>query len=230
MSVPFRILAVSDLHGDLDPARRALAAANPDLLVCCGDWGDPGEVTLADLEWFTARGPVLTVFGNHDPLEALVQWRNSDGTPVVLLHGEVRAVGPARIAGISGIWAKSHAKPYYITDEEVAAVAERTAAQGPVDLLLTHGAPLGVADLTVEGRHGGHRCFLDAFRRIGPRVYLAGHLHRCQEHRTRDGRVLRNVGRTPRGEATLMSVVGDEWTVEPFAWDQAGGCGEGRQP
>lgn len=217
MSPPFQILAISDLHGDLAAGHRALDAARPDLLISCGDWGDPDQVSLADLESFTARSPVLTVFGNHDPLEALLQWRNRDGRPVLLLHGEVREAGPLRVAGLSGIWAKSHARPYYITDQEVEAAALQTAANGPVDLLVSHAAPLGVADLTLSGRHGGQRCFLDAFRLLRPRVYLHGHLHRCQEHRTRDGQIVRNLGQTPAGDATLITLRGAEWLVEALA-------------
>jgi hypothetical protein len=69
-------------------------------------------------------------------------------------------------------------------------------------------------------RHGGQRCFLDAFETVRPRVYLTGHLHRAQEYRTRDGRLVRNVGETPRGDATLLTVdgTGGELRVEPVSW------------
>jgi Icc-related predicted phosphoesterase len=76
-----------------------------------------------------------------------------------------------------------------------------------VDLLLSHGCPSGVADLTWQNRHGGQRCFLHAFQLLQPKVYLTGHLHRAQEHRTRDGAIVRNVGATPKGEAVLI-----EWS------------------
>jgi Icc-related predicted phosphoesterase len=209
-----RWLAISDLHGDLDSAWRAVEAARPDVLVSCGDWGDPGEVDLPDLRAFSDRLPTYTVFGNHDHLEALGAWLNRDGTPVLLLNGEARQVGPVRIAGISGIWAKSHRKPFYILDEEVAAAAERLAQSAPLDLFLTHGCPSGVADLTPDNRHGGQRCFLDAFQRLRPRVYLTGHLHRAQQHVTRDGLLVRNIGQTPLGDATLLTWRGGEWEVE----------------
>lgn len=214
---PTRFLAISDLHGDLASAWAAIDAAQPDILLSCGDWGDPGEVELPDLQRFTERLPVYTVFGNHDHLEAFGQWLNRDGTPVLLLNGEVREVGPVRMAGISGIWAKSHRQPYYITDEEVEAAARAAAEKAPsLDLLLTHGCPSGVADLTPANRHGGQRCFLEAFRILQPKVYLMGHLHRAQQHVTRDGQVIRNVGQTPRGDATLLTWAAGQWTVEPF--------------
>jgi Icc-related predicted phosphoesterase len=199
-----RILVVSDLHGALDAARAALDHFEPDVFLCCGDWGDPEQVTEADLAAFPARLPVLTTFGNHDPLDILPKLRNPDGSPVLLGQGEVRALDGLRVAAIGGIWAKSHKRPYYVTDDDVDEAAARIAANGPVDILLTHACPVGVADLTPKGRHGGQRCFLKAFQTIEPKVQVCGHLHRAQEHTLKDGRQVFNVGATPAGTVVLI--------------------------
>ena len=199
-----RIRAISDLHGDLASAREAIDRFAPDLLLCCGDWGDPEEVAEADLAAFAARGPVLTTFGNHDPLELLPRLRNRDGSAVLLGQGEVRDVGGLRVAAVGGIWAKSHRLPHYVTDQDVADGAARIAAAGPVDVLLTHGCPVGLADRTPAGRHGGQRCFLDANKAIAPRVHLCGHLHVAQEYTFKDGRRVLNVGATPQGSVAVL--------------------------
>ena len=201
-----RILVVSDLHGDLAAARAAVGRFAPDVLLCCGDWGDRGEYRADELEAFPAEVHVLTTFGNHDDLEALARLRNRDGSAALLAQGEVRAVGGVRVAAIGGIWAKSHRQPYYVTDADVAEAATRAAAAGPVDLLMTHGCPSGMADLTPIGRHGGQRCFLDAFKAIGPRVHLCGHLHVPQERTLKDGRMVINVGATPEGSVAVVEV------------------------
>ena len=60
----------------------------------------------------------------------------------------MRGIRGVRLAAIGGIWAKSHRQPYYVTDEDVAAAAAKIAASGPLDLLLTHGCPVGLADRT----------------------------------------------------------------------------------
>jgi Icc-related predicted phosphoesterase len=208
-----RLLAVSDLHGDLGSVWAAIEYAHPDVLLGCGDWGDPGEVELSELEALSARLPVYTVSGNHDHQEALNAWRNPDGSEVLLRNGELRTVGPLTLAGINGIWAKSHRKPYYITDAEVDEAALHLAAAGrPVDILLSHGCPSGVADLTWNNRHGGQNCFLRAFQVLKPNVYLTGHLHRAQGYQTREGKTVRNVGHTPTGDAVLL-----EWTSAGLA-------------
>lgn len=199
-----KILVISDLHGDLQSAREAVDHFGPDLLLCCGDWGDPDQVTEEGLAEFSARLPVLSTFGNHDPLELLARICNRDGSTVQLAQGEVREVGGLRIAAIGGIWAKSHRLPHYVTDEDVALAARKAAEDGPVDILLTHGCPSGIADLTPKGTHGGQRCFLDASKAIAPRVHVCGHLHVPQERTLKDGRQVFNAGATPEGTAVVI--------------------------
>lgn len=204
-----RILAVSDLHGDLASARAAIARFTPDALLCCGDWGDPGEFDEAELAAFPARLPTLTTFGNHDAIACLGTLRNRDGSSVLLEQGEVRDLLGVRLAAIGGIWAKSHRLPHYVTDDDVAEFAQQIAARGPIDILITHGCPVGVADRTEKGNHGGQRCFLKAFQTIGPQVYLCGHLHVPQEHVLKDGRRVLNVGATPAGSVVMIESNGD---------------------
>jgi Icc-related predicted phosphoesterase len=114
------------------------------------------------------------------------------------------------VAAIGGIWAKSHRLPYYVTDADVAAAAAQIARAGPIDILLTHGCPVGLADLTPKGNHGGQRCFLEANKTIAPRVHLCGHLHVAQERSLKDGRQVVNVGTTPEGTVAVLERAGTE--------------------
>jgi Icc-related predicted phosphoesterase len=204
------ILVVSDLHGDLGAARQAVARFQPGLMLSCGDWGDPDEVDDGALASFSGERPVLTTFGNHDALAVLERWRNRDGTAVLLGQGEVRVVDGLRVAAIGGIWAKSHRLPHYVTDADVAGAAARIALAGPVDILLTHGCPIGIADLTPKGNHGGQRCFLAANKAIAPRIHLCGHLHVAQERSLKDGRQIVNVGATPEGTVAIVERHGSQ--------------------
>jgi len=199
-----KILAISDLHGDSRLALKAVEEQRPDLLLCCGDWGDAAQVGDDDLGAFLDLCPVLSTFGNHDSLQLLGRQQNRDGSAVLLGQDEVRDFHGLKLAGIGGIWAKSHRLPCYVTDSDVARWADNIPRQGPVDILLTHGCPVGLADLTPSGRHGGQRCFLDAFKTISPRVHLCGHLHIPQERVLKDGRKVINVGATPQGNITRI--------------------------
>lgn len=202
---PIHILVVSDMHGDLGSVDRARRTHRPDLILSCGDWGDADQVSEPTLAGLLEAVPIYTTFGNHDPIEMLVRLRNRDGSAVLLGQGEVQEFAGLRLAAIGGIWARSHAKPHYVTDADVAAAAARIARAGPVDILLTHACPIGVADLTPSGRHGGQRCFLDAFKVIAPRLYFCGHLHLAQEHILKDGRKVINVGATSEGTIALVT-------------------------
>ena len=199
-----KILAISDLHGDFRLATKSAHDLQPDLLLCCGDWGDDGEVGQGDMQRLLELCPVFSTFGNHDPLELLARLKNRDGSAVLLRQDEIRDFHGLRLAGIGGIWAKSHRLPYYVTDSEVAQWASTIARAGPVDVLLTHGCPVGLADLTASGRHGGQRCFLDALKVVSPRIHLCGHLHVPQERELKDGTKVINVGATPQGNITVI--------------------------
>jgi uncharacterized protein len=199
-----RFLVVSDLHGDLDSIIEAIDRFEPQALLCCGDWGDPEQVSQTQLVEVAARLPLLTTFGNHDPIEALFRLCNRDGSLVLLAQGEVRDLMGYAVAGIGGIWAKSRRKRYYVSDDDVAQAAARIVQSGPIDVLLTHGCPIGFADLTPTGKRGGQRCFLEANRQIAPRIHLCGHVHVPQQWTLKDGRQILNVGATPEGSVVLI--------------------------
>lgn len=199
-----RALVVGDIHGDLASVHRALDHVAPDLLLSCGDWGDPEQVAEHDLAGILERVAVYTTFGNHDPIELLRRLRNRDGSSVLLAQGAVVSAAGMRIAAIGGIWAKSHAKPHYVTDADVAQAAQTIQAAGPVDVMLTHGCPIGLADRMATGHQGGQRCFLLAFQAVLPRIHLCGHLHVAQEHVLKDGRKVLNVGQCSLGSAVVI--------------------------
>jgi uncharacterized protein len=208
------ILAISDLHGDFDCVKQACKHVRPDMILSCGDWGDADQIGEGDFAAVLELAPVYTTFGNHDSLEVLKRLRNRDGSAVLMDQGTVREVGELRLAAIGGIWAKSHEKKHYVTDSDVALAAACIGEAGPVDILLTHGCAIGLADLTPAGRHGGQRCFLDAFKTVAPRLMLCGHLHRPQEHRLKDGRKVLNVGATPEGSIVVVDFDPNDKTLD----------------
>ena len=158
---------------------------------------------------------MLTVFGNHDDLPFLASLDNADGSPVLLSQGERRIFCGLSVAGVSGIWAKSHRLPHYVTDEDVsgwaASLAEVSERDGPPDVLLTHGCPLGIADRTPSGRPGGQRCFRDLLYAIRPKFYLCGHLHLPQRRDlTQPACAVLNAGALPQGTHPFVLLERDD--------------------
>jgi len=207
------ILAVSDMHGNLESVHELIRMHRPDVLICCGDWGDPGTVSRSEYESIIEQTHVLTVFGNHDDLDLLKELRNQDGSPILIENNVIREVAGIRIAGWSGIWAKSHAKPWYITDEEVRSIGRKLSGQ-VVHILVTHGCAIGLCDSLASGKRGGHRSFLDAVKIIKPEVYLCGHLHVQQFRTTKDGISCANIGSTAEGDYVLLFRLMKDWDIK----------------
>lgn len=200
-----KALVVGDMHGRLENFWKALTSEQPDIVISTGDWGDPGQIDTQDFQAILERTLVYSVYGNHDDMDLLQVLRNRDCSPVLLPHGEFVEVEGVRLAGISGIWAKSHKKPYYITDEEVLSIAQRLEGKN-VTVLVTHGCPIGLADETPKGTRGGQRCFLDAFKIVNPKVHLCGHLHKPQLRQLKSGQTVLNIGTTALGDYAVLEI------------------------
>ncbi|RMZ74401.1 ser Thr phosphatase family [Pyrenophora seminiperda CCB06] len=57
-------------------------------------------------------------------------------------------------------------------------IAEEPVPDFPnIDIMMTHGPPMGVLDATVRGQHAGCEHLLRAARRCRPRLYCFGHIH-----------------------------------------------------
>ncbi|HHX39876.1 MAG TPA: hypothetical protein GX715_07925 [Armatimonadetes bacterium] len=237
------IVAVSDLHGELSWLPAALDRIRPQLLLCAGDWGDPGQLREQEFMLLLERAHVLSVYGNHDDRPLLARLKNADGTPVLLAQGETRRVLGLTVAGISGIWAKTklgsrlnrqweaarrrkptlvldewlagRELPPYVTDEEVEALAARIAGQ-EIDILVTHACPAGWGDRTPGGGHGGQRCFRQASAAIRPSIHLCGHLHRLQRSDLPDGSAVLNTGHGAMREGWQIRWDDGRWDASPL--------------
>lgn len=208
-----KIAAVSDMHGNLDPVHEILKKEIPDLLLCAGDWGTPEEIFQNDFDAIVQKVTTITVFGNHDNIELLYQIKNQDGTAILIDNGATKEYDNLVIGGINGIWAKSHKKAWYITDEEVAAAAAKL-SEKKVDILITHGCPLGIADLTPIGTRGGQRCFTEAFKLVNPQLYICGHLHHKSSYQTKDGELVVNIGFTKEGDYAVFNFENESFEFE----------------
>ena len=118
-------------------------------------------------------------------------------------------MGGLTVAGISGIWAKSHRQPYYVTDEDVAEqaaqIAAGWAARPPPDARLPDrpgGSDAERPDTAASA------AFLLANQVVAPKIHLCGHLHLAQERTLQDGRRVLNVGPSSEGSVVLIDVIG----------------------
>ena len=192
-----KIVACSDPHGRLAPARALVAAsAGAHVAVCAGDLGDRGLGAAAVLEALAGVAcPLLIVSGNHDRLDelaSLVAGRDR----VHLLHGTRAEIGGVAFVGLGSAVALAEPSPksewLHETDAE-----RLLASHGACDVLVSHTPPRGAADVHPDGSSGGSEAVARAVRRMAPALCLCGHVHRSHGVRARLGTTLvHNLGPT----------------------------------
>lgn len=170
-----RIVCVSDTHG----FHKYTEVPDGDVLVYGGDLTKHGS--LADVEafdrWFGSfphRHKVVIV-GNHDfcfqeePAEARARL-----TSAIYLQDSGCEIDGLTFYGspwtpVFFDWA------FMQPDEDLA--AKWALIPSRVDVLLTHGPPHGILDMTNRGEHAGSLTLLHRVYEVKPRLHVFGHIH-----------------------------------------------------
>jgi len=176
-----RYVCMADTHGQ----HGELAVPAGDVLVHAGDatrTGSPAECEdfvrwIEDTVRARSFRCAVLVAGNHDAALADAVARLQPER-VTLLNGSRCAVTGAvgtpfsvDIVG-AGWWAYGCAD-----DREMADRLLAVTSLAPVDVLLTHEAPLGIGDTTAHGRAAGSGALAAALARLRPRLHVFGHIH-----------------------------------------------------
>jgi uncharacterized protein len=168
-----RVLAFSDVHRDLDQARRlAERAREVDVVVAAGDFASVhrGLEELIDV-LVVIETPTVVVPGNNETDEALrvacAGWRAAR-----VLHGEGAEIDGVAFFGLGGgvpetPWSWS----FDLSEDEA---AEKLAACPPGGVLVVHSPPKGYVD---GDRHLGSEAILHAIQDKQPRLTVCGHIH-----------------------------------------------------
>jgi Icc-related predicted phosphoesterase len=184
-----KLLAFSDLHRDLEIARRLVErSAEADVVLAAGDFASMHrglEETIDALR--SIETPTLLVPGNNETEEALRA--ACDGwDAATVLHGEVAEVGGVTFAGLGGgvpvtPWDWS----FDLTEEEA---TEKLAGAPEGAVFVVHSPPRG----HVDGGFGSE-AILGAIEAKRPPLAVCGHIHECwgQESRVGATRVI-NLG------------------------------------
>jgi uncharacterized protein len=168
-----RVLAFSDVHRDLDQARRlAERAREVDVVVAASDFASVhrGLEELIDV-LVVIETPTVVVPGNNETDQALRAacsgWRAAR-----VLHGEGAEIDGVAFFGLGGgvpvtPWSWS----FDFSEDEA---AEKLAACPPGGVLVVHSPPKGYVD---GDRHLGNEAILHAIQDKQPRLTVCGHIH-----------------------------------------------------
>ena len=172
-----KILAFSDLHRNVDLARRILEHAKyVDVVIGAGDFGTKGKGTGKTLKIFRdCSVPVLVVAGNHDKFSKMQEVCESSAQ-LHLLHGNGLTLGGVDFFGLGGeIPAKGKATNSACMSEEAASGHLQNCPQRAI--LITHSPPLNSADLHRSGKHRGSQSIRNIIIEKQPVLHLCGHVH-----------------------------------------------------
>jgi Icc-related predicted phosphoesterase len=171
-----RLLAFSDIHRDLDQARRiAEMARDADVVVAAGDFGSMhrGVERLIDM-LVVIETPTVLVPGNNETDDELRDacggWRAA-----TVLHGSGVEIDGVSFWGLGGgIPTTPWPWSFDLTEEE----ASEALASCPagVDVMVLHSPPHGYLD---GDRSLGSEALLQGIERVRPRVAVCGHIHEC---------------------------------------------------
>lgn len=183
-STLMRILALTDIHGAYETARRIVDLEQGcDVLVIGGDlttFGTPQEAAAAIDGFLAFEKPVLVVAGNMDP-PGLEETFVDLG---VSLNGKGRVLGKTGFFGVSAAPISPLNTPYEISEAEIARLAEEgwhdvELAQRKV--FVPHAPPFQTStDRLSSGKHVGStavRAFIDLRQ---PDVVICGHIHEAR--------------------------------------------------
>ncbi|PXF40841.1 Metallophosphoesterase domain-containing protein 1 [Gracilariopsis chorda] len=160
-----RLVIVSDTHRRF---RRSLPFG--DIVIHCGDseWG------VSELEAWASNLPhqhKVVIPGNMD---YRLKGQTKGFTNVTYLQDKEIEIKGLKIYGSP--WTPKFVGEFQLEDEKHAhAVWNRMPTD--VDVLITHGPPKGILDVTSRGMSVGDSALLEKVRTVRPRVHCFGHVH-----------------------------------------------------
>ncbi len=184
-----RLVCLSDTH--LAHRSRDLRVPDGDALLHAGDATFRG--TEAELrvffEWFGAlpHARKFLVAGNHDWLFQTdpAAARRLVPPGVTYLEDSGAELGDLKIWGSP--WQPEFCSWAFNLPRGAALRAKWTLVPAGVDVLVTHGPPLGILDRIPRGEKVGCADLLAELPRIRPRLHLFGHIHDAYGRLERDG-------------------------------------------
>lgn len=171
-----RIVCISDTHN----RHKKIAIPDGDILIHAGDMsgrGLPDEIRAFDRFLMTLPHPhKVVIAGNHDFLFE----KEPERARALMAHCIYLQDQEATVCGLR-IWG-SPWQPWFFNWAFNLARGPEIAAKWSlipdgIDILVTHGPPLGHGDRVDRGEAVGCADLLQAIRRVRPKLHIFGHIH-----------------------------------------------------
>jgi Icc-related predicted phosphoesterase len=172
-----RVLAFSDLHRDLEQARRLVRRSpEADVVIAAGDFAVQHRGLDEAIDILSAiEAPTVLVPGNNETEDAL-RAACADWGVAHVLHGEGVEIDGVPFFGLgAGVPVTPWDWSFDLSDDEAAGMLAGC-PEGAV--LVVHSPPRGYVD--GSGQSLGSEAILRTIEDRAPRLAVCGHVHECQ--------------------------------------------------
>lgn len=181
MARTLRLVAMADTHG----RHRELVVPDGDVVIHAGDLTERGtRQSVADVARFLGALPhkhKVVIAGNHD---FLFQKDSATAREIMRSNGLIYLQDEEVVLEGVRIWGSPWQPWFYdwafnLRRGPAIDAKWQLIPQG-VDVLVTHGPPMGMGDLVYSGEHVGCENLLKHLDRVEPRFHLFGHIHEAR--------------------------------------------------
>ncbi len=198
MNRKVKILAASDIHGDVSLVKRSVKKAKKndvDAVVLCGDLTFFNMEVEGIMKPFKDAGlNVMIIPGNHEPVSTTDFFAKRYGPEVKHLHGYSAVVGHVGLFGFSAT-SFGFSPQTEDTIEKMLETAHNNLEGITKKIMVVHEPPYGTK-LDDIGIHTGSKAVRNSIEKLQPELCLCGHMHETfgEEEMIGSTRVI-NVGR-----------------------------------
>jgi Icc-related predicted phosphoesterase len=172
-----KLLLFSDLHNDVDAARRLVERARSvDVVVGAGDFCNARRGLRLCLDVLRAIDrPAVLVAGNNETTDELRE-ACRDWPAAHVLHGSGVSLDGVEFFGLGGGVPVTPFGPwsYDFTEEQARQLLANCPAGG---VLVSHSPPKGTVDVSSRGQSLGSVAVREAVLRLKPALVVCGHIH-----------------------------------------------------
>ena len=203
-----RIVCISDTHSQTDNEDFP-AIPDGDILIHSGDFTNHG--THEDIQKFNAWLGTLphqhkvVIAGNHDKtFDATFENNNEESakevqdmlTNATYLQDTLIELNNLKIFGSP--WVPRHGHWGFLLNESQR-LEKWSEIPEEIDVLITHGPPHGIGDLTDRDVHMGCKHLLAKVKEVKPKLHVYGHIHEAAGIRTDGATIFANAGTVAGG-------------------------------
>lgn len=187
-----KLVCISDTHG----YHRRVNVPPGDVLIHAGDFTHVDSYQeLVDFDDWLSELPhpfKVLVAGNHDwCFQTRSLWSRSNLTSAIYLQDKAHTIGGFKFYGSP--WQPRFYDWAFNLPRDGEELRDKwSAIPLDTDILITHGPPADIGDLTSRGDRMGCRLLAEAIGRVRPKVHVCGHNHEGYGIVEKDGTIYVN--------------------------------------